>query len=598
MLKNRLSIIYRYFKLPLIVLVGLVIYLILILVRLNQVAMIVAIISIVIGSYDLFKESYEDLKNKNLGLDYIAILAIIVALITREYLVGVVIALMLATGRTLEDYGATSAKKTLTELANRIPHEILIEFGESTKTIPVSDVKKDQIIVVRKGEVIPLDGILLSESGVLDESSLTGEAYPQDKIEGDLVRSGTINVSSPIRIRVTNDEKSSSYSKIIELVSRAQAEKAPLVRLADKYSLWFTILTFIISGVAYFQFRTLESILAVLVVATPCPLILATPIALIGGMNKSAKKRAIVKKLASIEVLSRVNAIVFDKTGTITLGKPIVSKFDINNKDLDRKNLLSIASAIERNSLHPLAKAVVAYADENKSTKIHAKNVHEEVGKGITGNVDGKEYTLSKISSEDSADMSIGLFQDKKLLASFTFSDQIKDNTKSVISSLRASGISISLYTGDRREVAKKLIEKLGIDIDFRADLKPEDKGKLIKGLQEEKRIVAMVGDGINDAPALALSDVGMVFSNEEQTAASEAADVVFLGGNFNSVLETYDDAKNTIRIAKQSILWGIGMSVAAMIAASFGLIPPIAGAMLQEAIDVIVILNALRSSR
>lgn len=595
MLQKRLKLVFTYFKLPLIVLLGLFLYLFLNFSGQAQIALIVALTSIVIGSFDLFKESYEDLKNKNLGLDYIAILAIIVSLITQEYLVGIVIAFMLATGRTLEDYGANSAKKTLTELASRIPHDILMEEKGNTVTKSVSEIKKGQIIVVRKGEVIPLDGILLSENGVLDESSLTGEAYPQDKIEGDVIRSGTLNLSSPIRIEVTSDEKSSSYTKIIEIVNRAQAEKAPLVRLADKYSLWFTFLTFIISAVAFFQFRTLESILAVLVVATPCPLILATPIALIGGMNKSAKKRVIIKKLSSIEVLARVNSIVFDKTGTITLGKPAVTNFETKG---NRSELLSIAASIERNSLHPLAKAIVNFAEENKSKRLHAYNIKETTGVGIEGKVNNKNYVLSKISSDQNPDIKIGLFSGKELLATFTLEDEIKDQTKSIIKTLKAEGLSLALFTGDRRSVAKQIIEKLGIDIELRADLSPEDKGELIKDIQKKNKVVAMVGDGINDAPALALSDVGMVFSNEEQTAASEAADIVFLGGNFNSVLETYNDTKNTIRIAKQSILWGIGLSVGAMIFASFGLIPPIWGAMLQEGIDVIVILNALRSSR
>lgn len=594
---KRILAILSVFKLPVIVSIGLITFLLFYFLKQPTLSIAIALISIALGSYPLLKESYEDIKMKNFGLDYIAILAIIVALITQEFLVGIVIALMLATGRKLEEYGATSAKRTLTDLAQRIPHEITLEANGKTKVIAVSQVKKDQVIVVRQGEVIPLDGILISEKGTLDESSLTGEAYPVDKSTDDLVRSGTVNMASPIRIRVTNDQESSSYTKIVNLVQRAQAEKAPLVRLADRYSLWFTLITFAISGFAYFQFHTLESILAVLVVATPCPLILATPIALIGGMDKSAKKRAIIKKLASIEVLARVNAIVFDKTGTITLGKPIIIKFDVLDKSTNSE-LLSVAAAIERNSLHPLAKAIVAYADEKKVKKLHAKNIHETAGTGIEGNVNGGSYSLSKISDNNSPDIVIGLSQKGKLLATFTLEDQIKENTKSVISKLKSQGLEISLFTGDRREVAKKIIEKLGIDIDFRADLKPEDKGKLIQTLQAEKHVVAMVGDGINDAPALALSDVGMVFSNEEQTAASEAADIVFLGGNFNSVLETYQDAKNTIRIARQSILWGIGMSITAMVFASFGLIPPVVGAILQEGIDVVVILNALRANR
>lgn len=595
---SKILTISRAFLIPIIVLVGLFVYLSLILLKQDLIALPIALIIIFLGSWALIKETYLDIRAKSFALDYIAILAVVVAIITQEFLVGLVIALMLATGRTLEQYGASSAKRTLTQLASRIPHNVQQVLGHDTKNTPVSEIKKDDVIMVRKGEVIPLDGILLSEQGVIDESSLTGESFPVDKIEGDIIRSGTINLSTPLTIKVTNNQENSSYTKIVNLVTQAQKEKAPMVRLADKYSLYFTIITFIIAGFSWFQFRTLESILAVLVVATPCPLILATPIALMGGMNKSAKKRAIVKKLASIEVLSRVNTLIFDKTGTLTLGKPEVSEFKIIDAKFEKKEILTIAAAIERNSLHPLAKSIVNFVDGHKYKNIHATEVKEIIGKGIEGVVNGHKYSLTKISNDKSPDMIIGLYLSEKLIASFTLEDQIKSDTENIIDKLKNNGLEMYIFTGDKYEVAKKLVSKLGIDINFRAQLKPEDKQKGIEELKNKGKITAMVGDGINDAPALALADVGMVFSNEEQTTASEAADIVFLNGNFSSVLDSILDANATVRIAKQSILWGIGMSIVAMIFASFGLIPPIWGAILQEGIDVAVILNALRSSR
>lgn len=598
MSQKRILTLINAFRLPIIVLISLIAYLLLKFSNIGSIAVIIAFLSIILGSYPLLKESYEDIKVKNFSLDYIAILAIVVALITQEFLVGIVIALMLSTGRKLEEYGASSAKRTLTELASRIPHDILKEIGKQTKNAPVSDIKVGETIVVRKGEVIPLDGILLSESGVVDESSLTGESFPVDKIDGDIIRSGTINLSSPLRIKVTSDQESSSYTKIVNIVAKAQKEKAPLVRLADRYSLYFTLITFIIAAFAFLKFGTLEAILAVLVVATPCPLILATPIALIGGMNKSAKKRVIVKKLASLEVLSRVNTIIFDKTGTLTLGKPHVSKFEVLEKGYEKEKLLSISSAIERNSLHPLAKAIVSYSDGQKNKGVHATQIREIIGSGIEGKINEKKYSLTKISDVESSDMVIGLFEENRLLATFTLEDEVKQNTRNIIEDLKKKGILMLIFTGDRYSVTKNLVDKLGINIDFKAELSPEEKQKGIEKLKTQNKITAMVGDGINDAPALALADVGMVFSNEEQTAASEAADIVFLNGSFSSVLYSIQDASNTVRIAKQSILWGIGMSIVAMVLASFGLIPPIWGAILQEGIDVAVIINALRASR
>jgi len=577
----------RSFTIPLIVVVGLFLYLI------TQIP-VVAYISILLGSYKLIVETFQDIKNKQFGLDYIAILAVLVSLITHEYLVGIILGLMLATGRNLEEFAARSARKSLSSLADRIPHEVSVEIDMKIIKKDVSSVKVGEVILVRKGEVIPLDGLLLSSSGVVDESTLTGEAFPVDKYEGDIVRSGILNLDSVIRIKVTKEEKDSTYKKIVLLVERAQSEKAPLVRLADKYSLYFTLITLVISAIAYILHPGLESILAVLVVATPCPLILATPIALIGGMNAQAKRRIIIKKLSSIEVLSRVDTIVFDKTGTLTLGKPVVTQFLCTNQE-NRKKYLAIAGAIERNSLHPLAKAVVEYS--KNLPLISVSQVREIVGRGISGIVDNKTYILKKMENSNS-EMRIGLFVGAKNLGEFVFEDQLKIESKNTINKLRDLQMTLKIFTGDRLTTAVALIKKIGIPIEIQADLSPEQKQKGIEQLKGEGKTIAMVGDGINDAPALALADVGMVFANEEQTAASEAADVVLLGGNFSSVLYSILSAKKTILIAKQSILWGIGLSILCMILAALGYIPPLAGSLIQEAIDVAVILNALRAAR
>jgi heavy metal translocating P-type ATPase len=585
----------KVFKLPAFVVLGLILFILTYLTGLKTYSVVIALISILFGSYPLLKETIADIRKKQFGLDYIAILAVLVALLTQEYLVGIILALMLATGRNLEDYASSLAKKSLTALSERIPHDIGVLENDVIVSKPVKSVIVGEIIVVRKGEVVPLDGALLSENAVLDEASLTGEAYPADKYKGDTLRSGIVNVGDILRLKVTKVEKDSTYKKIVELVEKSQKEKAPIVRLADKYSIYFTLLTFLIAFIAFVLHGSLESILAVLVVATPCPLILATPIALIGGMNAQAKRRIIIKKLASLESLSRVTTVVFDKTGTITLGKPRVVDFKLLDNSFDKENLLSISLAIERNSLHPLAKAVVEFG--KKAKIVHATSITETVGKGIEGLVSGKKYLLTKLPA-DNSDMQFGLFYNDKTIAVFTFEDEIKEASRETINTLLALGLSLKIFTGDKYAAAAKLVKNLGIDIEIQADLKPEDKQKGIERLKKEKKVVAMVGDGINDAPALALADVGMVFADAEQTAASEAADVVLLGGNFSSVLTSIIDAKKTIKIAKQSIIWGIGLSVVAMVFASGGYINPVAGSILQEVIDVAVIINALRTSR
>lgn len=595
LMQNTILYYIRNFIIPVIVLVGLSLYLTLAFLHIYFLNVPIALLTIIIGSYKLLIETYEDLRNGKFGLDYIAILAVIVSIATGEYIVGIILALMIASGRNLEEYGAKMAKKSLTELSERIPHDVMVEKGTAGEEKAVKDVSIGEVIIIRKGEVVPLDGEIISEESLFDEQSLTGEAFPVEKLHGDFVRSGVINVGTIARIKVLKEQKDSSYAKIIEIVERAQSAKAPLVRLADKYSVYFTVVTFIIASFSFMLHGTLESVLAVLVVATPCPLILATPIALLGGMNAQARKRIIVKKLSSLEALSRIDTVVFDKTGTITLGKPKVSEFKLIDEGFGREQALAISVAIERNSLHPLASAVVEYGKSVE--KLFIANVQEKIGQGIQGEIEGKTYVLKK-AEVNTETMEIGLFQNQTLIASFLFEDEVKTETKGIIEKLKNMDMKLFMFTGDKLQTAQKLVEKLQMDIEIRAELKPEDKQVGIEKLKRGGAIVAMVGDGINDAPALALSDVGIVFANEEKTAASEASDVVLLGGNFSSVLYSILSAKRTILIAKQSIIAGIGMSVVCMILASFGLIPPLMGAIIQEGIDVAVILNALRASR
>jgi len=585
------------FKIPAIILLGIVFYIIFTVFNLKLLAIFIALFVTLLGSYRLFYETTQAILKKQFALDYIAILAILVSLITQEYIVAAILALMISSGRTLEDYGVAQAKKSLTKLADRIPNEVILwENNTMGAKLSIGKVKKGDEIVVRKGEVIGLDGILISEAGLTDESSLTGEPYTIEKIKGDPIRSGTVNMGDLIIVRITKEARDSTYAKIVEMVKKAQDEKTPFIRIANQYSVIFTVITLLITGFAYILSGfDLTRALAVLVIATPCPLIIATPIALLGGVNAASKKHIIVKKLACIEILSKANTIIFDKTGTITLGKPIVAEFE-NLSDLKTLEILAIAESIERNSLHPLAKAVVEFARSKKADILHAQNIEEKVGSGITGIVNGKSYSLSKLPSQEG--MMIGIFENKKHLATFKFEDEIKSDSKEIIKKLKSLGFELHIFTGDKKDAAQKVVQSLGENVFVKAECTPEDKQKGIQELKKQGKVTAMVGDGINDAPALALADVGMVFSNEEQTAASEAADIVFLGGNFSLVVDSLNIAKKTLGIAKQSILFGIGASILGMGFASFGLIPPIGGAFLQEAIDVAVIINALRASR
>jgi heavy metal translocating P-type ATPase len=596
---------------PGLVALGIAAYLTLRALELHQAAVGVAVAATLLGGWGLLAETETLLLRRQYALDYIAVQAIGVGLWAGEYVVAMIIALMVSSGRALEAYGVSRAKRSLTALVDRIPSEVLRwegpadDRGSLGGPAPVAEITVGERVYVRKGEVIPLDGVLDSPIGLTDESSLTGETYEIEKVAGDPLRSGTVNIGDPIVLHVTRPAGDSTYAKIVEMVQQAQDEKAPLVRLADRYSTIFTALTLAIAGFAYFFAEGvrgtdgLRAVLSVLVVATPCPLILATPIALLGGVNAAARKKIIVKSLASLETLSRIDAIIFDKTGTITLGRPRVTEL-ANLSDRPVAELLAIVEAIERSSLHPLAKALVSYARENGArpahAPVHATDVREEIGRGIGGVVEGTRYTLSRL--QNGGGMAIELTREGERLAVFAFEDQIKDDSRETIERLRRDGLSVLIFTGDRREAALKVAERLGSDVVVRAECSPADKQAGIEELRQHKKVTAMVGDGINDAPALALADVGLVFSNEEQTAASEAADIVFLGGDFKLVGEAVAVSRRAVRIALQSILWGIGLSVAGMGLAAFGFVPPILGAALQEAIDVGVILNALRASK
>jgi heavy metal translocating P-type ATPase len=597
MKKNVLRNLLTFFLIPFIVLAGIIFFLILnYLFHLSFWAHLLIWSVIAIGSFDLVKETTEALLHKKFALDYIAIVAILTGLITQQYLVAAIIVLMLSGGNTLERYAMTLAKKSLTSLANRIPHEVNIwQNNHIIHQLAIEQVKVDQLIAVRKGEVIPLDGELVSDVAQVDESSLTGEAYTIEKFKGYVLRSGTVNTGELLLMKVTREDKDSTYRKIIEMVKRAQTEKSPLIRLADKYSIFFTLITFILAALGYFLSHDLGRVLAVLVIATPCPLILATPIALMGGMNVAAQKKIIIKRLATIEILSRIQAIIFDKTGTITLGKPKLAQILLKQKKITESDAIAIAAAIERNSLHPFAKAIVEESKLRKTPHLVATHIQEIIGQGIAGKISGKQYILSSIPQTSTAAV---LKQGNTVVAEFYFEDQVKKDAIETMLRLQKTGLKLVMYTGDKLERAQQTLKAIGIEMEIHAESSPEDKKAGIEILRKQGFVTAMIGDGINDAPALAFADVGMVFSNEEQTASSEAADIVFLGGDLKAVTDSLTISQQTIKIATESILIGIGLSVTGMILAAFGLIIPVMGAFGQEAIDVGVILNALRASR
>ncbi len=555
----------------------------------------ILLIGIAAGSFQLIWDSIMSLRRKSFALDYIAILAIITGLVTGNLFVASVIVLMMAGGNTLEAYAQDRARKSLTSLSNRIPHHVaVIEKNDQHVSLPIEKVVVGSLVLVRKGEVVPLDGTLYSPESTTDESSLTGEPYPVTKEKGDAIRSGVVNVGEAMVVQTTVSDENSTYRHIIHLVQLAQNEKTPFLQLADTMSGWFTVVSLLLAGIAFALSGDINRVLAVLVIATPCPLILATPIALIGGMNAAAARRIIFKRLSALEILSKVKAVIFDKTGTLTFGIPDLTLIEATTAKFSETEILAISAGMERNSLHPFAKAILDEAKTKKITPVHVTSIHEKIGVGLTGEYDGHIFQLSKnVQHPDK----ISLLCDEKVIAHLEFSDVLKPASAHVLSALQSKAIELFLFTGDTKARAHELLKNLPDNIIVKADCSPEQKRQGIEEIKKQGKLTAMVGDGINDAPALALADVGIVFSHEEQTAASEAADVILLEGHFEGVLQALELSRHTLAIAKQSIFVGLGLSLAGMMIAMTGHLSPITGAVSQEVIDVAVILNALRAA-
>ena len=567
--------------------------------------------AIALGLVTLLVDSIRKLFAKRFSLDYIAILAMIVALATNELLAGAVISLMILVSESLESYGSREAEAALKHLVERIPKTCEVRReGNGWSTAPIQEIREGETILVREGEIVPLDGYLLSDDALMNEANLTGEFEPQPYRKGRFMKSGLVNAGSAFELRVSGTFSTSAYQKIVDLVREAKRHPARIVRLAEKYNYGFTAVTLVLAAAAWFISHGDPSrFLAVLVIATPCPLLIAAPISFLGGLNLASKRTIIVKRPAALETLARVTAIFFDKTGTLTLGEPVLRAVRVLDPAFSEDEALSVAAAIEFHSLHPLAKAIVrAKTSRDGSPIAEASHIVETVGDGIAGSVNGSVWHLKKAAdarnggaeADGEGGIVIEMTKGAAPAARFVFDDVMKPGTMDLLEKLREN-YRVAILTGDTRENAERMFknETGGHDgIEIRARCTPEDKFAAIKEARARGETVIMVGDGLNDAPALALADVGVVFSGTENSASIDAAAVAILGRDVGLVEEAIALAKRSTHIAEESMLWGIGLSVLGMIFAMLGYIPPVTGAILQEGIDVSVILNALRSAR
>ena len=551
----------------------------------------------VVGLGKIIWDSAGKIREKNYSLDYLALLAMAVALFADQYLAGAVVALMITGGEALDEYASARAEGALRGLAERIPKSCMVRLADgSIVEKPIQAIVNGENIIVRPNELVPLDGNLLSETASLNEANLTGEALPISFWRGTYIKSGSINAGETIEISVVGEFQDSTYMRIVHLVDEAKKHQARIVRLAERFNFPFTALALALASGAYFVTGEISRALAVLVIATPCPLIIAAPVAFIGGLSRAARRNIIVKRPSILEELSRAQLIFFDKTGTLTLGEPSLLKIELLGKtNKSALEILGIAAAIEFHSIHPLSRAILTARKARSAPMLVSSNVTETLGSGISGVVGGEQFTIVKAKDVTEGGIVLSFFQDDTEIGRLYFDDRVKENVQHMFRSLAGYGLSAKIITGDRKSNAERLFGHLGISI--LAECTPESKFQAIDSARSEGKTVVMVGDGLNDAPALAHANVGIVFSGTENSAAIEAADAVILGHDTGLILELFETARRSMKIARQSIWGGVLLSAVGMVVAALGYIPPVWGALIQEGIDVAVILNSLRAA-
>ena len=558
----------------------------------------------------LVVEIVRSLWKGEVGLDIVAALSMSAALLFGETLAAAVVALMYSGGTFLESFAEGRARREMSDLLSRVPRTATRHQSGALEEVPLEDIKPGDLLLIRQGDVAPVDGTVTSARAMLDQSALTGEAMPIRLEQGQDVMSGSTNAGEAFDLRVTRAASDSTYAGIVRLVEAAQASKAPMARLADRYSLLFLAVTVALATAAWWFTGDPIRAVAVLVVATPCPLILAVPVALVAGLSRAAHFGVLIKGAKPLEALARIKTLILDKTGTLTDGRPQIVSIEAHG-ELSKDEILHFAASLDQASKHPIAQAIVTAARAGRGALPIPENVVETPGEGVAGTIAGRLVAVGGaafvaaqvgIAVPDSAVITAGsvvvsLAVDGKLMGHIVMADALRSGTADLLAGLRRLGVArIVLATGDRRAVAEAVTVGLALDA-VHADLTPDQKVQLVL-TERETGPVMMVGDGVNDAPALAAADIGVAMGARGAAASAEAADVVLLVDHLDRLLPGIEIAQKSRRIALESVAAGIGLSILGMVAAALGYLTPVQGALVQEAIDVAVILNALRALR
>ncbi len=552
----------------------------------------------------------------HMGVDTIALVAMVGALALGQELAGLIVGVMFTGGSTLEEIASARARRELTALVARAPKVTQRRRGGVLEEVAVEQVQVGDVLVVRTGEVIPVDGTVLSAEAVVDTATLSGEPLPETVPRGMAVLSGSANAGAPFEVRAERPAVESAYAALVRLVEQAQSERAPFVRMADRYAGFFLPATLLVAGAAWAESGDAVRALAVVVVATPCPLILAAPIALVSGLSRAARAGVIVKGAGTIETLGQARTVLFDKTGTLTVGAPEVREI-VPRDSLEPAELLRLAASVDSMSAHVLGDTLVDAAHEAGLKLDVPAAVREEPGQGIEGEIDSRRVAVGSraflqaagvpvaeivagalVAGHGSGEARVLVGVDGHLGGVIVMADELRPDAARIVPRLHAEGVRhVAMVSGDRRSVAERVGRELGVDRVY-AEQAPSEKLGVVRsiGSQPELSPVVMVGDGVNDAPALALADVGIAIGAAGATVSSETADAVITVDRVDRVADAIHVGRRALFIARQSVLAGMGLSLVAMAIAAFGYLPPVAGALLQEGIDLAVILNALRA--
>ena len=565
---------------------------------------VIFLATLLVGGVPLVLQTLRGLVRGRFAADVVAMLAIVTAYLLGQYFAGAVIVLMQSGGEALEAYAMGRASQSLEALLARAPKVAHRLRGDVLEDVPVDAVAVGDLLVIKPGDLVPVDAEVIEGTSTVDQAALTGEPLPIRAVTGTPLMSGSVNLEGVLRTRVLRPSAQSQYQQIVRLVQQAREEKPPIQRLADRFAIWFTPLTLAMCGVAYLITGSPTSLLAVLVVATPCPLILATPVAVIAGISRAADIGVIVKNGVAIEQLGRARAVVFDKTGTLTLGQPSVAHIEVLN-NMPAGEVLRLAAAVEQLSSHHLGRAVAAAGRARFPHLPAVEDFRETPGRGVSGQVEGRPICVGStlflgdcgvpVPEASGAGTAAYVAVAGQVVGSIEFADRLRHQVPALLQRLAVLGVTDTvMLTGDREAPAQAIAAQAGIRT-VRANLLPADKVAAVRELTERYGNVVMVGDGINDAPALAAATIGVAMGAHGTAVSAEAADVVLLVDDIGRVGDAMAISRRMRRIALQSIGVGLGVSFALMVVASLGHITPAAGAVMQEALDAAVILNALR---